>query len=48
MLQLRVSFQGKDLVIINKTPTPQDGRASLVIRDPVGQVLGEILGDVEE
>lgn len=39
------SFRGDKLVIINKTPTPKDERAALVIRDPVGQVLGEILGD---
>lgn len=36
-------FRGDNLVIINKTPTPQDDRAALVIRDPVGQVLGEII-----
>ena len=38
------AYRGDNLVIINKTPTPQDVRASLVIRDPVGQVLGEIIG----
>ena len=37
-------FRGDNLVIINKTPTPQDDRASLIIREPVGQVLGEIIG----
>ena len=39
------SFRGNNLVIINKTPTPQDGRAALVIRDPVGEVLGAILDE---
>ncbi len=33
-------FRGRDLVIINKTPTPADSMASLVIHAPVGQVLG--------
>lgn len=32
-------FQGRDLVIINKTPTPADRVASLVIHAPVGEVL---------
>ena len=41
-------FRGENLVIINKTPTPQDGKASLVIRDPVGQVLGSIIGECKE
>ena len=35
-------FRGKDLVLINKTATSADSRASLVIRDPVGEVLGQI------
>ena len=42
------SFRGDNLVIINKTPTPKDGIAALVIREPVGQVLGEIIGDIKE
>ena len=35
-------FSGKNLVVINREPTPADSRASLVIRDSVARVLGEI------
>lgn len=33
-------FRGNDLVLINKSATPYDDRASLVINEPIGQVLG--------
>ena len=32
-------FKGKDLVLINKSPTIYDRRASLVIADNIGGVL---------
>ena len=32
-------FQGKNLVLINKTQTPYDGKASLVIYDSIGKVM---------
>jgi NAD-dependent deacetylase len=32
-------FRGKNLVIINRDPTPFDAQASLVIRDSIGAVL---------
>ncbi len=32
-------FSGNGLVVINKTPTPADSRASLVIQEPIAQVL---------
>jgi len=35
-------FQGSKLVLLNKTKTPYDKYATLVIRDSIGQVLGEI------
>lgn len=35
-------FDGKYLVLINRDPTPADSRASLVIHDKVGEVLGKI------
>ena len=35
-------FRGKRLVLINKSPTPYDGRASLAINAPIGEVLGQI------
>ncbi len=34
-------FHGKNLVVINKTATKADLTANLVIREPIGQVLGE-------
>lgn len=36
-------YGGKRLVLLNKSPTPYDRHADLVIRDPIGQVLGAIL-----
>lgn len=39
-------FKGNDLVLINKSSTSYDGRASLVIHDPIGQVLGEAVKDI--
>ncbi|MCF0150291.1 MAG: NAD-dependent protein deacylase [Firmicutes bacterium] len=33
-------FRGKHLVLINLTPTPSDGMADLIIREPIGKVLG--------
>ncbi len=33
---------GAELVIVNKTPTPLDELADLVIAGPVGEILGEI------
>lgn len=35
-------FRGKNLVVINREPTPADGRASLVIRGDVTEVLGSL------
>ncbi len=35
-------FGGKDLVVINRTPTPADRRAGLVIRGDVTRVLGAL------
>ena len=32
-------FEGEHLVIINRAPTPYDGLAELIIRDPIGEVL---------
>ncbi|RZS94243.1 NAD-dependent protein deacylase [Cuneatibacter caecimuris] len=36
-------YQGSRLVLINKTPTPMDSRADLVIAGSVGEVLQEAL-----
>ncbi|MCI9672013.1 MAG: NAD-dependent protein deacylase [Lawsonibacter sp.] len=35
-------YQGSRLVLINKSPTPYDHRASLAINLPIGEVLGQI------
>ena len=36
-------FRGKHLVLMNRTPTPMDAQADLVITDPIGSVLKEYL-----
>ena len=35
-------FHGQNLVLLNKSSTPQDGMANLVIHEPIGQVLSQI------
>lgn len=35
-------FRGRDLVVINRDATPADADATLVLREPVGKVLGEV------
>lgn len=35
-------FRGKNLVLINKAPTPQDTMANLAIHEAIGQVLSKI------
>jgi NAD-dependent deacetylase len=35
-------FHGNNLVVINKTPTPADSKANLVINAPIGQVFGSL------
>ena len=34
-------YGGRELVLINKTETPYDRKASLVIRQPIGKVLSK-------
>ena len=34
-------FQGSNLVVINKSPTPRDRYADLLIQDSIGKALGE-------
>ncbi len=36
-------YRGKKLVLINKSATPMDGRADLVITEPIGETLGMFL-----
>lgn len=35
-------FSGENLILINKSSTPQDSYANLVIHEPIGQVLSKI------
>ncbi|MDE7264703.1 MAG: NAD-dependent protein deacylase, partial [Clostridia bacterium] len=35
-------FRGKNLVVINKSPTPADLRAELVINEPIGEVFSKL------
>ena len=37
-------FDGSKIVLLNKSETSFDRRADIVIRDPIGQVLGEVVG----
>lgn len=36
-------YNGSKLVLINKSSTPKDGRADLVINDAIGEVLGSVV-----
>lgn len=38
-------YTGNKLVVINKTPTPRDGYADLLIADKIGKVFREVMGD---
>ena len=40
-------YRGKKLVLINKTATPMDGRANLVINEPIGEVFERFLKEGE-
>lgn len=37
-------FRGSKIVLLNKSATAFDKNADIVIRDPIGQVLGEVVG----
>lgn len=36
-------YRGNKLVLINKSPTPMDQRANLIINDSIGKVLGSLV-----
>lgn len=36
-------FRGRHLVVINKTPTPMDSRADLLLSDKIGETLSEVV-----
>ena len=35
-------YRGHHLVLINKSPTPYDAHADLVIAGPIGEILGGV------
>ena len=35
-------YRGNRLVLVNKTATPRDSRADLIVRDPIGQAFSEL------
>ena len=37
-------YNGSKLVLINKSVTPMDSRADLVISGPIGEILGDAVG----
>jgi len=37
-------YHGNKLVLINKSVTPMDSRADLVISGPIGEILGDAVG----
>ena len=37
-------YRGSRLVLINKSVTPMDSRADLVISGPIGEILGDAVG----
>ena len=39
-------FGGKHFIIINKTPTPYDDYAEMIIREPIEEVLSEAVEDI--
>lgn len=38
-------YRGDKLVLINKSETPYDRKANLLIHDSIGKVLGDVLSD---
>lgn len=39
-------FKGKNLILINKTETKYDKRATLIIREPIGEVLDKAISEL--
>ena len=35
-------FRGKHLIVVNRTPTPADGAAELVLSRPIGEVFSRL------
>ncbi len=43
---LVADFTGEHLIIINQTPTPYDGCAEMIIREPIGEVFDAIIDEI--
>lgn len=39
-------FRGKTVVVINRTPTPYDRQADLLIDEPIGELMGRAFSDL--
>ena len=39
-------YQGGRLVLMNATPTPYDGRADLIIREPVARTFDQVMAEL--
>lgn len=35
-------YPGDRLALLNRTPTPRDGRANLILREPIGRIMAEL------
>ena len=35
-------YRGNRMVLVNKSATPRDDRADLILRDPIGQVFAQL------
>ena len=35
-------YPGDRLALLNRTPTPRDGRTNLILREPIGQIMAEL------
>lgn len=40
-------YNGKKLVLINRDATPRDGRADLIIREPIGKVFEQVMKNLQ-
>ena len=40
-------YQGNKLVLINKSVTPMDSRADLVISGSIGEILGSVVEEIK-
>ena len=41
-------YRGDHLILLNRDPTPYDAYAEMIIRDPIGQVLGAVMEELNK